>query len=156
MKTCFKCGAEKPLTEFYKHSQMSDGHVNKCKECNKQDVRENRAKNVDYYRAYDADRFQNDPKVKERHKIYSATPEGKKVLSRSSAKWINQNPEARAAHIILGNAVKNGRIEKPVNCSRCGKHEPSRKIHAHHEDYAFPLTVIWLCAQCHVDEHKND
>ena len=41
MKKCFKCNLEKPLTEFYKHSKMSDGHVNKCKICNKKDVSEN-------------------------------------------------------------------------------------------------------------------
>ena len=40
-KKCFKCGNVKPLTDFYKHKEMPDGHVNKCKECNKNDVREN-------------------------------------------------------------------------------------------------------------------
>lgn len=45
MKKCFKCGIEKDLNEFYAHPQMPDGRVNKCKECNKKDVKDNYFKN---------------------------------------------------------------------------------------------------------------
>jgi hypothetical protein len=42
LKTCFKCNELKPLLEFYKHKAMSDGYVNKCKDCTKQDLKNNR------------------------------------------------------------------------------------------------------------------
>lgn len=62
MKKCFKCGQEKSINEFYKHSQMSDGHLNKCAECTKTDSKKwrknietdpvKKAKDLEYHRKY--------------------------------------------------------------------------------------------------------
>ena len=40
-KKCFGCDLDKNIEDFYKHKQMKDGRVNKCKDCNKKDVRDN-------------------------------------------------------------------------------------------------------------------
>ncbi len=146
---------EKPIGNFYKHKAMRDGHLNKCKDCVKAATKANRLKNAAYYKEYDAWRFQNDPKVRDRHKRYQSTPEGIAAMMAARKDWMESNPEKRAAHIILGNAVRDGRIDKPKSCSRCGTFYPKRKIHAHHHDYTKPLDVTWLCIYCHVEEHKD-
>lgn len=63
-KKCFKCGVEKPLDEFYKHSQMGDGHLNKCKDCTKNDVKEQ------YYRKKDDINYIYKERARGREKYY--------------------------------------------------------------------------------------
>lgn len=155
MKQCFKCGNVKPLADFYKHKKMSDGHVNKCKECNKSDVKANRDLKSEYYKKYDAWRFKNDPRVIDRHKRYQSSEAGKVAMTAAKDKWITNNPEKRAAQVILCNAVRDGRVIKPLKCSKCDKFTTSRRLHAHHHDYTKPVDVTWLCAMCHSEEHKQ-
>lgn len=39
-KVCFKCETMKPLSEYYKHKQMGDGLLGKCKDCTKNDTKQ--------------------------------------------------------------------------------------------------------------------
>jgi len=139
VKKCFKCGAEKPLTEFYKHKKMSDGHVNKCKDCNKKDVRENRALKVDYYRKYDVVRYKNDPIVRKRIII-------------TARDWRKKYPQRYKAHTAVGNALRSGKIER-MPCEICGT---VKNLHAHHDDYSKPLDIRWLCAEHHKKHHDKE
>lgn len=129
MKACFKCGELKQLSEFYKHSQMADGHVNKCKDCNKKDVRENRADKVDYYRQYDRAR-------------------GNRQSQEYIPNWRNSKPKAYKAHTAVNSAIRSGKMLR-LKCEVCGGDDS----HAHHDDYQYPLTVRFLCAAHHKQWH---
>jgi len=150
-KTCFKCKELKPLESFYKHPEMKDGRLNKCKECNKKDVRENYASHRQHYQEYERRRANSPSHIKAK-KIYAKTEAGKAAFSRANKKWKNNNSEKIAAHLLVRYAIKAGRIIKPVNCQECGKGDV--RIEGHHEDYAKPLEVNWLCSPCHRKRHR--
>jgi hypothetical protein len=56
------------------------------------------------------------------------------------------NPEKARAHRLVGNAIRSGRLVRPAVCSQCDC--PCRPD-AHHDDYAQPMAVRWLCRACH-------
>lgn len=148
MKTCFKCAIEKPLSEFYRHSAMAGGRLNKCKECTKKDTRDNRNLRLEYYKMYDRARGSLPHRVKAR-KLYQMTEAGKQKMIASKKKWIKENPQKRTAQNKVNSALKRGTLKK-MNCEICG----SEKSHAHHDDYSKPLDVRWLCPLHHSLEHK--
>lgn len=150
MKTCKKCDAEKPESEFYRQPTSADGLMHKCKECARQAARENRARNAEYYREYDRWRYQNDPKVRERHLRYQQTERGAQSVRAAKSRYLDRNPVKRVVHYITGNAIRDGRLTKQP-CEVCG----AKQVHAHHDDYAKPLEVRWLCPKHHQEWHDK-
>ncbi len=148
-KNCICCGLQKPLDAFYRHPEMADGHLNKCKECVKRAVRENRELKFEYYQAYDAARAMEPSRVAGR-KAYAKTRRGKKAHRRASKAYQIANPEKRAAHVAVSNALRDGWISKRP-CTVCG----SWKSQAHHPDYRRELDVVWLCPAHHRARHAQ-
>ena len=150
VKICFKCNKEKKITEFYKHDKMADGYLGKCKECTKKDALQYREKNIERIRRCDRKRGNLPHRIAARNN-YAKTDNGRIAGSRAKKKWIKRNPERRAAHTLLENAIRKGKIKKQP-CERCGS---TYRIHGHHDDYCKPLEVIWLCPKCHATQHKK-
>jgi len=151
LKVCKDCKVEKEISSgFYVHSEMSDGYLNKCKECVKSRLKKYRFEN-DSVREYDRNRYYNDP-----NRIAYSKAQGKKwreenrdrhnELTRNS---ILRNPEKRKARTMVRTSLKNGRIIKQP-CTVCGL----EKSEAHHEDYSKPLEIIWLCRKHHGEKHR--
>lgn len=127
MKTCSKCNELKPLVEYYKHAQMKDGHLNKCKSCTKKDVHfyRHESQHREKVLAYDKARGSRQPN---------------KYLKEYRAKY----PKKYKAHSIVNYAIKSKKLFREP-CEICNK----EKTHAHHDDYDKPLNVRWLCSEHH-------
>ena len=133
MKTCFKCLIGKPLEAFYKHSMMADGHLNKCKECTKADVKRHRQENWERVRAYD--------------KMRASQPHRRALAKRVQDEWKAEHPNRRRAQNQLAHALRAGKLRKQP-CWVCGCNAV-----AHHPDYDRPLDVVWLCQPHHKQAH---
>ena len=131
MKKCFKCGEDKDLDLFYKHSRMKDGYLNKCKECTKKDTHNHRhfSNRREYILAYDRAR-------------------GGRQSNESLREYRKRFPKKYKSHSIVNYAIKSGKLFKEP-CSVCGK----ENAHAHHDDYDKPLNVRWLCSEHHHQWH---
>lgn len=128
-KQCFKCGEVKCLSEFYKHNGMADGHLNKCKNCTKNDASSHRSENIEKIREYDRKR---------------GNRQGPDYVKNYRSKY----PNKYKAHVMVNNAVRDGKLFSEP-CEICG----NVKSVAHHDDYLKPLNVRWLCCAHHSQWH---
>lgn len=138
-KPCTKCGRELPLTEFYQHVMMGDGHFSQCKDCVRARVRARHHEKM------------QDPEWRERERV-----RGREKFRRNAEAWnSNRDPVKRAAHVAVGNAVRDRRLIPSDACEDCGHDFSEFRREGHHEDYNRPLDVTWLCALCHGKRHRR-
>jgi len=126
---------------------MPDGHLNKCKECTRKDVIENRNKKIEYYREYDKKRMYAPQRVKAREE-YRKTDAGKKATYNATKNYRAKHPDRQKIYRDCEKTLVN-----PHVCSQCGG---TVIVEAHHDDYNKPFDVRWLCRECHRGWHKNN
>lgn len=61
-------------------------------------------------------------------------------------------PHRVKAYDILRRSLRSETIKSPKRCFICC--ESNKRIIAHHENYALPLDVVWLCDACHGSRHQ--
>ena len=153
MKQCTKCGETKPLSEFYALARMKDGHFNKCKVCFRKDVIANRAARIEYYRAYDRERFQKDPdrRASSMEQAKARAKANPAAMAMKLLAYQQKYPEKAAAQNAVNNALRDGKLSRGTCCEVCWS---DKRIQAHHPDYSKPLHVWWLCTACHNAIHR--
>lgn len=126
MKKCFKCGIEKDLSDFYKHKQMADGHLNKCKKCTVTDAKKQTEKITSTPEGLEKER--------DRHrKKYARLGYKEKQI-----KWNEKRPWVKSA--VYKNLHRNFKVPKGVDI--------------HHWNYEMPLDFFLLNVSNHKKAHN--
>lgn len=141
MKSCCQCREAKPRCEFHANARAKDGLRAACKACLRLSFAGYRERNREEIRARD-------------RRLRQADPARRARLNRSSAEWKLRNPEKFRAQQMLNRAVRLGQIKRG-GCERAAQGDCGGPIHAHHEDYARPLEVVWLCSSHHGQRHSE-
>lgn len=143
MKTCSKCGVEKPYEEFFKEPRNTrNGLHAECKDCTKAAKARWAEENAEYTRLY-------------ARNYYHTNAEIEKVKARQWKKQVKyrykRDPIKISAQKAVYYAVRKGKLV-PEPCEVCGNSE----VEAHHADYSRKLDVNWLCKLHHGNTHRKD
>lgn len=180
MKTCKKCLQEKEETEFFKKRENSLEGT--CKVCKKERVlelknadpekykekerkrseerrsteewkawrKDHQARNREQIREKAREYYRENKPLQEKYKVWRS--ENRDRVNASINKHKERFPVKAACRSYVHAALKQGLLLRPENCSKCMK---VCIPEAHHQDYAKPLEVTWLCRSCHGREHRK-
>ncbi|MCC7194600.1 MAG: hypothetical protein IT356_03490 [Gemmatimonadaceae bacterium] len=158
MKECTACHCMKDASEF----SLDRGRLrSRCRRCAadaeraralanpeavKAAARESYRRNAEracaYQRTY---RSENRDKLRDYFRGYRQRRSD--ITSAAQLRWNASNPEKRRAHSRLWEAIRAGSVVQQSACEVCAS---TMRVEAHHDDYAKPLSVRWLCKVCHV------
>ena len=73
------------------------------------------------------------------------------LYSRTMATPAGTKKEKQRANGLVNMRQRSGKLVSPTACEDCGQ---VKKLDKHHEDYAKPGEVNWLCRSCHMKRHR--
>ena len=173
MNRCARCGHEGGDQDFYRDRGKASSY---CKQCSKEVAKRWQAANpgrrFTNRRAWrSANPGRESPGQRLRDRIdYWKDPQaardrvarqyrkklGQRELrnARRRQKYASEHRDRVLARIETFRAIRDGELQRPDKCSRCGGR--GQRIEAHHPDYSKPLDVQWLCSACHGLTRRKD
>lgn len=130
---CPGCKSHVARELFAKNKNRPNGLHAYCLACNRRKQAAERARRGDDYR--------------EMRRRYRATEGGRAAYRR----YRTNHPGKAYAHLAAQHAVAEGKLIRPASCEQCSR---VGIIDSHHDDYAKPLEVRWLCRWCHQEWHR--
>lgn len=147
MKKCFKCSATKHIDEFYKHPQMGDGHLGKCKDCTKRDSSMNKTEPRKCF-ICGIDFMANKNEIKRRGG--GAKTCSRKCYYKRMNILLEEKYPTKTNYYTIHHWVER-RLGKPQECWECGDGTKSRYEWANISGKYLQDTSDWkrLCKKCH-------
>lgn len=131
MKTCITCKRVKNESEFHKDRSRKEGLSPRCKPCACAQTKRYYRSNSGVWRRLSTE-----------------------TKRRGNRRYNAKHPGRLRAHRIVDGELRSGRMKRG-ECERLSA-DCSGKVHAHHDDYAKPVEVRWLCARHHREWHKEN
>jgi len=143
MKTCSKCGIEKPLSEFYKEKRRKHGVASRCKPCHKECRRisylENKDRDLAKIKEYHA---KHKTAINEYQKGYRE--QNSEVIKKQIKEWFEHNPEYRQAYDKELYAKNSDRIKSRVGDYQKNNRDKCNAIAAKYKATQLMATPAWL------------
>ena len=147
MKICRKCKQEKEDDQFYSYC------LTRCKQCKVKYALKYQKDNPEKVKQYERKRTQTKALYQSNYYKEWYAKHGRKRADNYLdiiIFWRKNNPEKIKVMDKVYYLVKKGLINRPLECSICGR---KARIYAHHEDYTKPFEIIWVCGSCHKNIH---
>jgi hypothetical protein len=171
-KQCKECEHERKRIKYYKNIEETRNkkkeNASKNREKRNEKVRDNYYANLEESRQRSRDKYyKNREEILQKNKEKNHTPEQRKKLNERAKKWRSDQKELYNAYQRIyrrsnklkiaavqkvNDALRWGRLSKPLNCEICNV---EGNMQGHHKDYTKPLEVQWLCRKCHCKQHNK-